>query len=138
RGAPHLAFRDDDCSSSPLEEACVLRLMIAGGEQAWNEHGRLSRSRQLPDRTARAGEYEVARTQCGSELLRECEEPVIRALDTGAELVVVAGAGEVQDRRAYRAECLHDELVEDSRAQRPSEDEQHGPGLRQTEQLARL
>jgi len=43
-----------------------------------NEHGRLARRGELPDRTAGPGKHKVARAERGAELLGEGEEAVVR------------------------------------------------------------
>src|SRR5439155_3859072 len=95
-----VGLRHDDRTSALLEVARVLGLMIAGGEQTGNEHGRLTRRGELPDRAAGTRQGEIARSERRPELLGEGEEAVIGPRYSRAQLVVVARPRKVQHRRA--------------------------------------
>ena len=107
--------------------------MVACREQSGHEDGRLSRGCELPHRAPGARKHEVARPERRTELFGERIQPVVEAAHPLLQLVVVARSREVEDGRALRAECLDRELVQESRAERSAEYEQHRPGVRQTE-----
>src|SRR5205823_13028356 len=85
-----------------------------------------------------AREREVARTESRPELFGECEEPIVRAGDAKAQLVVIARAAQVQHRGTGGSEGLERELVQQARAERTAEDEQPRPDLGQAEDTATL
>ena len=62
-----------------FEVARVLRLVIAGREEPGNEHRRLPRCGKLPDRAAGTRERKIGGAERSAELLRECEEAVVRS-----------------------------------------------------------
>src|SRR5882724_8076372 len=118
RRAPDVGLRHDDRTPALLEVVRVLRLVIARGEETGNEHGRLARRGELPDRTAGPGQRKVARAERGAELLGEGEEAVVRPRHSRTQLVVVARARQVQHRRTGLTERLDGKLVQDTGAER--------------------
>src|SRR6266498_5703390 len=133
-----LALRHDDGGPSVLEVTRILVLVVSRGEESGNEDRRLSRSGELPHRATGARENEIARAERGPKLLREREEAVVRTHDPRQQLVVVARPAKVENRRTGGCEGLQRELVQQPRAKRSAEHEQHRTHLGQTEDMTRF
>ena len=90
----------DDGAAAALEVAGVQRLVVAGRVRVRDENGGRAGGRQLPDRPTGAGDREIRRRERGAELVRVGEHDVVLARHRGADPLVVALAGQVQDGRA--------------------------------------
>ena len=93
---------------------------------------------QLPDRPAGTRDGEVGRGERGAELGGRGDEDVVVAIHTRAEPLVVALAGDVQDRRARVAVRLDREVVQAPRPRECAEERDHRPVGRQPEAAASL
>ena len=128
RHALQLRLRDDDGAAAPLEVARVLRLVIGGRVRIRDEHRRLARRGQLPDRAAGARDDEVGGRERGAEVVGVREQPVVVAVNALSQRLVVALAAEVEHGRARPRPTPRPPARSAQRALAAAEDEQHRPG----------
>ena len=136
RRARRLGLEHDDSAPGVHEPPRVLLLVVSRRESAGHEHRRKTCSGKLPDRAARPGEGDVRSAVGHADLVDEGPEDVVRARDAPAQLRIVPFAAEVDDGRPCLGPGVERELVEETRAEGSSEDEDDARVLCQPEPAA--
>ena len=129
---------DDDCCSTSLEPACVLRLVIRGRLRVRDEQRRAARRRDLPHRAAGPRDDDVGSGERRAEVVGERKQPVPGAPDEIRKIGVVALAGQVEHRGPLLAEGFDRCLVQPARPEASAADEDDGAVRRQVEAPPRL
>ncbi len=131
--ATELGLRNHHRAAAALEVPRVQRLVVRSRVRVGDEDGRRPCGRELPHRPAGARDGQVRRGERRAELVRRLHEHVVLSVDTVAQALVVALAGDVEHSGAGVAVRRHGEVVQAARAGERAEDRDHRPGRGQAE-----